>query len=75
MKIYTSERMKRIEASANEKGLSYLSMMENAGAACTKEILSTFDCADKKFAVVCGKGKNGGDGFVAARLLKKRGAE
>ncbi len=73
MKIYTSERMKQIEAAANEKGLSYLEMMENAGAACAKAIYSEFDCAGKKIAVVCGKGKNGGDGFVAARLLRKKG--
>lgn len=73
MKIYTSEQMKQIEAAANEKGMSYLSMMENAGAACAKEIYKYFDCADKRIAVVCGKGKNGGDGFVAARLLKKKG--
>ena len=33
MKIYTSEQIKQIEAAANEKGTSYLSMMENAGAA------------------------------------------
>ena len=73
MKIYTSERMKLIEAAANEKGMSYLEMMENAGAACARAIYKYFDCADKKITVVCGKGKNGGDGFVAARILKEKG--
>lgn len=67
--------MKRIEASANEKGTSYLEMMENAGAACAKAIYKIFDCADKKITVVCGKGKNGGDGFVAARILKEKGCK
>lgn len=65
--------MKAIEASANEKGMSYLEMMENAGAACAKAIYKAFDCSGKKTTVVCGKGKNGGDGFVAARILKEKG--
>lgn len=75
MNIYTSERMKRIEAAANEKGLSYLEMMEKAGVACADMIYRKLKCSDKKIAVVCGKGKNGGDGFVAARRLKELGCE
>ncbi|MBR6635595.1 MAG: NAD(P)H-hydrate epimerase, partial [Clostridia bacterium] len=75
MKIYTSERMKRIEAAANEKGLSYLDMMERAGIACADAIYKKLSCEGKKIAVVCGKGKNGGDGFVAARRLKELGCE
>ncbi len=75
MKIYTSERMKRIEAAANEKGMSYLDMMENAGIACADVIYKKLKCQDKKIAVVCGKGKNGGDGFVAARRLTELGCE
>lgn len=75
MKIYTSERMKRIEAAANEKGLSYLDMMERAGVACAEAIYKKFSCDGKKIAVICGKGKNGGDGFVAARKLKELGCE
>ncbi len=75
MKIYTSERMKRIEAAANEKGLSYLEMMERAGTACADAIYKKFKCEGKKIAVVCGKGKNGGDGFVVARRLRELGCE
>lgn len=75
MKIYTSERMKRIEAAANEKGLSYLDMMDRAGIACADTIYKKLVCKDKKIAVVCGKGKNGGDGFVATRRLKELGCE
>lgn len=73
MKIFTSEKMKKIEAAANEKGLSYLEMMENAGNACADAIYKHFACTGKNIAVVCGKGKNGGDGFVAARRLKDLG--
>ncbi len=75
MKIYTSEKMKQIEAAANENGLSYLLMMENAGIACAEAIYKHFDCKGKKTVVVCGKGKNGGDGFVAARRLKSLGCK
>ncbi len=73
MKIYTSDKMKQIEAAANAKGLSYLEMMENAGNACANTVFNSFDCSGKKIVVVCGKGKNGGDGFVAARRLQALG--
>lgn len=75
MKIYTSERMKRIEAAANEKGYAYVDMMEQAGIACADAIYKKLSCKGKKIAVVCGKGKNGGDGFVIARRLKELGCE
>ncbi len=73
MKIYTSEKMKRIEAAANEKGYAYLDMMEAAGTKCAQAIYKHFDARGKKLAIICGKGKNGGDGFVAARVLHEMG--
>ena len=64
--------MKQIEQNAAAAGLSYLTMMENAGAACAAYIARTV-AASASVAVLCGKGKNGGDGFVIARHLKERG--
>lgn len=50
-----------------------ITLMENAGKSIFNEIKESFQ--NDKFAVFCGKGNNGGDGFVVARLLKLDGRE
>ena len=72
--ILTTQEIKALEAAADAQGISYLRLMENAGSACAKTIRTRFDKTDKrKVVVLCGKGKNGGDGFVAARKLQENG--
>ncbi len=73
MKIYTSAQMKQIEAAANENGYAYIDMMHKAGVACAKVIEKEYLTLNENIAVICGKGKNGGDGFVAAEYLNCRG--
>ncbi len=73
MKIYTSAQMKQAEFYANEHGYAYLDMMCRAGVACAVEIERAFLSLNEKIVVVCGKGKNGGDGFVAAEHLRSKG--
>ncbi|MBQ8027612.1 MAG: NAD(P)H-hydrate epimerase, partial [Clostridia bacterium] len=73
MKIYTSAQMKQIEAYANENGYPYLDMMQCAGVACAEETEKAYLTLNEKVAVICGKGKNGGDGFVAAEYLRSKG--
>ena len=73
MKIYTSAQMKQIEANANEKGYAYIDMMYNAGVACANLTEKAYLTLNEKVAVICGKGKNGGDGFVAAEHLRSKG--
>ena len=73
MKIYTSAQMKQIEANANEKGYAYIDMMHTAGVACAETTEKAYLTLNEKVAVVCGKGKNGGDGFVIARKLWEYG--
>ena len=56
-----------------ELGIPGLELMERAGAGLaklTEELVPT-----GRIAVVCGKGNNGGDGFVAARLLREHGRD
>src|SRR5262245_50989396 len=55
----------------DEFGMSWLVVMENAGRGFV-DVLCQFGCRGPA-AVVCGKGNNGGDGFVIARHLDLRG--
>ena len=48
--------------------------MENAGAAVARVVRERYP-APRRIAVLCGKGNNGGDGFVAARHLRDRQPE
>lgn len=70
----TSAEMKEIERKADEAGLSYYQMMENAGTGAAAFISSEFPVQGKRVLIFCGKGNNGGDGFVAARKLLEEGA-
>jgi ADP-dependent NAD(P)H-hydrate dehydratase / NAD(P)H-hydrate epimerase len=53
-----------------------LQLMENAGKSVVEEIKKKIGTLHKKTIVIfCGKGNNGGDGFVIARLAVTEGAE
>ena len=56
-----------------ERGISGLELMERAGAGLA-EVISGLALSGP-ITVVCGKGNNGGDGFVCARLLRQQGRE
>ena len=72
MNEVTAAEMKQLEQRADAAGLSYRQMMENAGAAAARLALRAVPEA-KSAAIFCGKGNNGGDGFVAARHLASAG--
>ncbi len=72
MKIVTAAEMRAIDRATSERfGVPSLTLMENAGAAVAEHVLANYGGA-RKIVVFCGKGNNGGDGFVAARLLHQR---
>ena len=57
-------------------GIPSLVLMENAGRQVVAAMETFFqDLADRSVAIVCGKGNNGGDGFVVARTLQQRGID
>ena len=69
--VVSCERMKELERLTDEAGLSYPEMMENAGRAAADRILDDFP-EPASALIYCGKGNNGGDGFVVARLLRNK---
>jgi len=71
----TCAQMKDIEKRAYEKGLSYYQMMENAGKSAASYIMEQENVERKRVLVFCGKGNNGGDGLVVARILAQAGAK
>ena len=75
MRILTAAEIKGLEACAVESGVTMETLMENAGAQAAAAVTEKMTVADKKVVVLCGKGNNGGDGFVAARLLAAEGAK
>ena len=75
MKLCTAEEMRGIDdAAINDYGLPSMVLMENAGL---RVLEAVEDCAarDSRIVIVCGRGNNGGDGFVVARHLHNRGAD
>ena len=75
MLLVTAAEMRRLDALTIERyGIPGHVLMERAGAGATAVLLEQFPHVRRKRVVVCaGKGNNGGDGFVMARLLRKKG--
>lgn len=77
MKVLTAAQMREVDRLSTERyAIPGAQLMENAGARFVEALLSFVpDIARQRIAIVCGKGNNGGDGFVIARLLHERGAK
>ena len=74
MKVLDSGQMRALEQAAVDQGGSYLELMENAGSAAARFLIKMESPAGKRIVILCGKGNNGGDGYVVARHLTVRGA-
>jgi ADP-dependent NAD(P)H-hydrate dehydratase / NAD(P)H-hydrate epimerase len=73
MKIVSAAEMREIDRTTSERfGVPSLTLMENAGAAVAEHVLERYG-GPRRIVVFCGKGNNGGDGFVAARRLHQKG--
>src|SRR2546427_278586 len=74
MELVTAAEMRELDRAAIEtRNIPSLRLMENAGKAVVQEMERFFGpLRGKAVTVVAGKGQNGGDGFVTARLLRQR---
>jgi hydroxyethylthiazole kinase-like uncharacterized protein yjeF len=77
MRILTAAQMREADRyTIEEIGIPSLVLMENAG----RQVVAALEAAyeerlDGRVAVLCGRGNNGGDGFVVARTLLQRGVD
>ena len=77
MRILTAAQMRDADRyTIEEIGIPSLVLMENAGRQVVAAIEAAFESAlEGRVAVLCGRGNNGGDGFVVARTLLQRGID
>ena len=73
MKILTAAEMREVDRVTIERGIPGLVLMENAGNRVVDFLCEKFaPLSNHRVTVICGKGNNGGDGFVVARQLFTR---
>ena len=71
IKIITVDKSRYLEEKANEAGLAYAQMMENAGRGAAQAIQRRWGTKGKRIVLLVGPGNNGGDGLVAYYLQRK----
>jgi hydroxyethylthiazole kinase-like uncharacterized protein yjeF len=72
----TREQVRAVDRIAIEQyAMPGIILMENAGRACALAAVEMLgDAAGRKVGILCGRGNNGGDGFVIARHISNAGA-
>src|SRR5580765_7603263 len=77
MRVLNASQMRDADRRAiDEVGLPSLVLMENAGRQTVAAMEAMYtDLGERHVGVLCGRGNNGGDGFVVARTLAQRGVD
>ena len=77
MKILTAAQMQDVDRATTERyGVPSLTLMENAGRSVVEFLQERFSPLEKQeIVILCGRGNNGGDGLVVARMLRELGLE
>src|SRR5512134_2301546 len=77
MRVLNSAQMREADRRTIEEiGIPSLVLMENAGRQAVAAMEAAFEeLTTSRVAVICGRGNNGGDGFVVARTLLQRGVD
>jgi len=73
MKVLTAQEMREVDRRAIELGIPGIVLMENAGLRVFEFLAERFaPLSRRRIVIFCGKGNNGGDGFIIARHLLLR---
>src|SRR3954451_24997833 len=77
MRVLNATQMREADRrTIEELGIPSLVLMENAGRQVVAAIEAVHgELLERRVAVLCGRGNNGGDGFVGARTLLQRGVD
>ncbi len=77
MRVLNTQQMREADRRTIEDiGIPSIVLMENAGRQAVAAMEAAFDdLGSSQVAVICGRGNNGGDGFVIARTLVQRGID
>jgi len=77
MRILNAAQMREADRRTIEDiGIASIVLMENAGRQAVAAMDAMYaDLSERQVAVLCGRGNNGGDGFVIARTLVQRGVD
>src|SRR3954451_24562930 len=77
MRVLSAAQMREADRrTTDDIGIPSLVLMENAGRQAVAAMEAMYsDLLDRQVAVLCGRGNNGGDGFVIARTLLQRGVD
>src|SRR6478736_6356905 len=77
MRVLNTAQMREADRRTIEDiGIPSLVLMENAGRQAVAAMEAMYgDLLERQVAVLCGRGNNGGDGFVVARTLMQRGVD
>src|SRR5712675_967041 len=77
MRILNSAQMREADRrTVDDIGIPSLVLMENAGRQAVAAMEAMYgDLLERQVAVLCGRGNNGGDGFVVSRTLAQRGVD
>src|SRR5436189_6134218 len=77
MRVLNTQQMREADRQTiDDVGIPSIVLMENAGRQAVAAMEAAFDdLSASKVGVLCGRGNNGGDGFVVARTLAQRGIE
>ncbi|MEM9887764.1 MAG: NAD(P)H-hydrate dehydratase [Bacteroidota bacterium] len=73
-KIFTADQTRQLDQyTIQHEPIASIDLMERASTAFAAKFEALFPDTNKEIVILCGVGNNGGDGFVIARLLHKKG--